>query len=67
VIDGSGWKDETILQNIGGGVFMDCVKAAISANLAFMCPITLLPASKAVRCAQTCHPDLPCDCVAGVT
>jgi len=46
---GDEWVEETILQNIGHSPISLAVKIAMSANLCFMMPMTLLPASKAIE------------------
>jgi solute carrier family 36 (proton-coupled amino acid transporter) len=43
------WRDATIFQNIPPGVFFTTVKLAVSLNLTFMYPVTMLPASKAIE------------------
>ena len=43
------WVESTILHNLPTGVFVATVELAMSANLVFMTPITLLPASKALE------------------
>ena len=45
----SGWEDVTILQNLDPHLTVTAVKLAMSANLTFMTPMTMLPASKAVE------------------
>ena len=44
-----GWEDVTILQNLHSSGTVTVVKLAMSLNLTFMSPITMLPASKAVE------------------
>lgn len=46
---GHGWEDVTILQNLDPHLTVTVVKLAMSANLTFMTPMTMLPASKAVE------------------
>ena len=43
------WSEQTIFQNIPPGPFFTTVKLAVSVNLIFMYPVTMLPASKAVE------------------
>ena len=39
----SGWEDVTILQNLDPHLTVTAVKLAMSANLTFMTPMTMLP------------------------
>lgn len=54
------WISATVLQNLGGsllggGSLVATVQVAVAANLTFMCPITLLPASKALEASAGVH------------
>jgi hypothetical protein len=53
------WAPKTIFQNIPPGPFFTTVKLAVSLNLVFMYPVTMLPASKAIEEALSIHNYLP--------